>query len=355
MENKLKVKELLRFCVATHFDKLKIPMSETKLLKFLHETTNSLPETNTLKKSIPFYWYIHGPFSPPLLELSQELLNEKILKQNNQGFTATSHRLYHDEDLQKAKQILTSIIDKSASANSMTAIKEPNLQHPYRFYISFKREFSSKLYNYLYDENTIFKTKELKDILHGTIGDLANNSLFSRFKYAYLDYISIMIKLIKLELIEVSQKDTLQTTTDDLFETFAKGVRILHHDAYFDSEVPKWKKEFEESVNQMEQNIDRLYDLAVNLGANKTMLTFSTLVEQVLHLKSKDQLVMISFLPPRNIAQLNYGKIDAEFFEKLNDDEFQDLLNKFKNSHNAVVCHTIKKEIISTTYRMQAS
>ena len=333
------------------------PISKTTLQKFLYKSTTELSDENPLKNTIPFYWYIHGPYSPPLITLNETLLEEDILKPKGKGYIASTTRLCkHDEFFEEARTALTKMIGSVTSANSTTVIEDLYAyEAPYQFYISFKSRFTAMLYNYLHDAHSRFKTEQLENILHQTIGELPNEPLFSRFKYAYLDFIDIMIKVIKLDLPDNSKKD-IETISWNLFETFAKGVRILHHDDYFDVKVPNWKTQFEDSINEMEQNIDQLHELSQNLGSKTTnRMTFQKLIERILNLKSKNELIMVSFLPSQNDSELNYGKIDAELFKQMNDDEFKALLKKFECSHNAIVHHSTKKDMESTTYRLLAS
>jgi len=64
-------------------EKKKFPISETKLQKILYKTKMAMSDRNPLKDKIPFYWYIHGPYSPYLMELKEKLMSEgKISKIN---------------------------------------------------------------------------------------------------------------------------------------------------------------------------------------------------------------------------------------------------------------------------------
>jgi len=357
MENELQIKELVRFCTAAHFDKLNLAISQTKIMKFLYKATTEISDDNPLKNSIPFYWYIHGPYSEPLLKITKQLLQENILKRDGKRYIASKTRLCeHDIHLEEIRNALIKILNSSAAVSANTVIDELYAHEaPYGFYISYKSRFCAILHNYFHDKDSRFKHKQLENMLHTTIGELPNKPLFSRFKYAYLDFIDIMLQILKEDLSE-DNKRHLENVTWKLFETFAKGVRILHHDSYFEDKIDGWKTQFEDSINEMEQNIDQLHGLSKRLGSKSTnLMDFQSLMNKILNLKSKDELVMVSFLPPKNDAELNYGKIDAALFKKMNDDEFEALLKKFENSHNAIIHHSTKKAMASTTYRLLAT
>ena len=357
MRNDSKVKEIIRFCIHAHFKKQNLPISKTRLLKFLYKATNRVPVGNSLRKCIPFYWYIHGPYSEPLLELVQQMTDEQIIRVDRNGYMAAGRRLCeYDEDLIQVRERLADIIGESTSSSAIATIEELYREEaPYGFYVSFKSKFHGMLNNYLHDDSTRYRAKDLEAVLHQAIGELPNRTLFSQFKYAYLDFIAIMTRLAESELTEES-KTRIKQSAQDVFETFAKGVRILEHDPHFERMVPIWNKEFEESVRRMEQNIDMLHALATSTGSGNTnRISFSTLVKKALELKSRGRLAMVSFLPTRNNVQSRHGQIDAALFKKMTDGEFQDLLRGFEGAHNAIICQSTGHDLKSTTYRLSAS
>ncbi len=351
INHELQIKEMIRVCTRAYFDKWDFPVSKTNLVKFLYKATREVSQDNPLKNCIPFYWYIHGPYSPPLLDIIEQLSKDGVLKHNGKGYLANYTRLCdHDEHFDKVYNKLRDII-----CNSTSVIEELYQDMaPCRFYISFKSRFTGMLHNYFYDQNTRIKYKDLEDVLHQTVGELPMDSLFSLFLDAHLDFIRIVVKLAKLDLTEKAKKN-IEQISKEVFETFAKGVRILEHDSYFDSEIEKWKIEFVDSFSELEKNIDRLYELAQSLGVKNTLVTFQKLIDEILSLRSRDELIKIHFVPGINDVGSNFGNIDAEFFHNKNDKEFEVLLRNFEKSHNAIVDHSTNTGWNTTVYRLTAS
>ncbi len=351
INHELQIKEMIRVCTRAYFDKWDAPISKTNLVKFLYKATREVSQDNPLKNCIPFYWYIHGPYSPPLLDIIEQLSKDGVLKHNGKGYLANYTRLCdHDEHFDEVQKKIRDI-----NYNSSGVMEEFHLdKDSYGFYISFKSRFTGMLHNYFYDQNTRFTYKDLEDILHQTIGEFPTDILYSQFGNEHLDFIEVVVELAKKDLPEKAKK-SIEQTSEKVFETFANGVRILEHDSYFDSETEKWKIEFKDSVNELRQNIDRLYELAHSLGLKKTLVTFQTLIDEILSLRSRGELVKILFVPGKNDAKLDYGDIGTEFFYNKNDKEFEDLLRNFEKSHNAHVDYSTDKALESTNYRLIAS
>ena len=354
LKNELAIKELVRFCTVAYFDKFGVGISETKLLKFLSKATTTVSKNNPLHHSIPFYWYIDGPCSPPLQTLYKQLLKDDILQLKGVQFVASSQKLCpHDESFQEICHLLTEMIITSVSETSETDIDNIyECETSYNFYITFKFKFINALKSYLYDSNSKFNHADLEKILYNAISELPFTSLFSKFRREYRDFIHIMIRITKLELTEKSKID-IEKITKSVFETFAKGIRTSYHDPYFEYLVEDWETQFENSINEMEQNIDKLHDLSVSLGSkDNTLLTISEIIEIIQNLKHTNKLDMVTFIPGKLNRELNHGKFDATFFDAMNDDEFESLLRKFTDSRNVVV-HYGELVMKSTLYRLR--
>ena len=133
-----------------------------------------------------------------------------------------------------------------------------------------------------------------------SVGEVPSGLPFSNFIYVYDDFIItiiIMSRITKQELPKES-KIYIEKITKSVFETIAKGIRILHHDPYFEYLVVDWEIQFENSIKVMEQNIDKLHELSVNLGYKyNTLLPISEIIKIIQNLKHANKLEMVTFIP----------------------------------------------------------
>lgn len=310
-----------------------------------------------IEEVLQFYWYEHGPFSPLIMEIKEEMKIEGIIHETDRGLvTEKSRIIQHDEFLQNIRAFLNQIINESYSDSSAALIDDIyNTDAPYRFYLSFKSRFAAALDNFYHDPNTHIKPDKLITILQETIGDLPNDPLFSNFKYNYLDFVELMTAVVEAKKIN-EFGERLQNDSNEIFKTFARGVRILHHDHYYEPEVEHWKEMFNESVFGMENNMLNLYCDAKNTPIKNIQLsTLDDLIQEILSLKAKKKLVAISFLPPIRDESINYGSLDASIFNKLSEPDFKILLQKFHNAKKAIIDRADDENLNAIKYRIIAS
>ena len=328
----------------------KFPISETKLLKILYKTKMNLPDNHPLKDALPFYWYLHGPYSPYILKLRDKMISEGKISSAGNGFVATATRLvdhFENPSMTEARKIINRIIDESSSINALTITDDVyRTLAPTKFYISFKNEFQASLGSFLNDPSTRFKSEQVVDILEKTFGDIPNATLFRNYKYILRDFTELSSHLFQNENFK-NYKNELKSIADSIFVTFAKGIRIKFHDKFYENEIEKWTSEFNDSVSELESKINQFALLLKNEKIDTAFVTLDDLAIKILTLKSKNKLVMASFLPFTKNDELNDGRIDAELFDNKTNEELIELIKKFKNSRNAVI-HYLKNNDIET-------
>ncbi len=306
---------------------------------------------------LQFYWYEHGPYSPLILELKDEMKTEKIIQETDKGLVTEKSRIIeHDEFLQNIRSHINQIINESYSDSSATLIDDIyTTDAPYRFYLSFKSRFAAALDNFYRDPNTHLKSNQLITILEETIGDLPNEPLFSNFKYNYLDFVELLSAIVKAKKIN-EFGDRLQNDSNEIFKTFARGVRILHHDPYYETQVDHWKTIFNQAVSNVENNILSLYcDVQQTPITNIHVSTLEELIPEILSLKAKKKLAAVSFLPPIRDESINYGNLDATIFNRLAEEDFKELLQKFHTAKKAIIDKVDNDNLNAVTYRIIAS
>lgn len=350
MESEKLTQELIRLCIHKHMETKKFPISETKLLKILYKTKMNLPNNHPLRDALPFYWYLHGPYSPYILKLKDKMISEGIISSAGNGFVASATRVVdHIENpsITEARKIINRMIDDSSSTSALTIMDDVYRTFaPTKFYISFKNEFQASLSSFLNDPSTRFKSEQLVDILEKTFGDIPNATLFRNYKYILRDFTELSSHLFKNENFK-NYKNELESIVDSIFVTFAKGIRIKFHDEFYENEIEKWTSEFNDSVSELESKINQFALLLKNEKIDTAFVTLDDLATKILTLRSKNKLVMASFLPFTKNDELNDGRIDAQLFDNKTNEELIELIKKFKNSRNAVI-HYLKNNDIET-------
>jgi len=355
LQSELVTQELIRLCICIYYSKHQFQIATTNLQKILYKTKMSLPENNPVRESLPFYWYKHGPFSEYVSDIKQKMIVEGKIVEENERFVATTNRIVeHDDNIKLARKNMIAIINDSSNNSQRLMDEIYHTDAPCGFYLSFKSNFSAAVYNFLNDPKTNFKPEDLIDILENSMGDLPNDSIFRSFKYSLRDFVELFSEIIQTKSV-LESVDPLLNIIDEIFNTFANGIRIRNHDEFYDSKAEQWKVEFDESVSNLNEKADSIFKEYKQNLKHSPFVTFEELLANILDLRSKDALIMTSFISPDFGENLNYGRIDAELFNDKNDDQFRELLYNFKNSRNAVVHYLKKDELETTNYKLITS
>lgn len=359
MESEKIIQELIRICVSKHMEKKKFPISETKLQKILYKVKTKMPDSNPLKDSLPYFWYLHGPYSTYLIELKEKMISEGSLSSQTisegTAFTASNTRLVnHAENsaLLEARKIIDDVLNESSSISTQSIMDDVyrNLS-PTKFYLSFKNEFQASLKSFFDDPSKRYTSKQLLDMLEKSFGDLPNATLFRNYKYLLRDFTELLSHIFKKDSLE-EHSSTLKSIVETIFNTFALGIRIKYHDEFYDNKVGSWLDEFNNSVMQLESQITEFAIYLKQKNVDTSFVTFDDLASKIVNLKAKNKLIMASFLPFTDNDELNNGRIDAKLFNDKTDEEFIKLIESFKNSKNAVIQYLKKDEIESENYKL---
>ncbi len=340
-------------------EKKKFPISETKLQKILYKVKMTMSDDNPLKGSIPYYWYLHGPYSTYLKDQKEKMITEGNISSRSisEGtvFTASSMRLVNHSDnseLLEARKIIDEILDESSSTSTQSIMDDVyrNLS-PSKFYLSFKNEFQASLKSFFDDPSKRQTSEQLLDMLEKSFGDLPNATLFRNYKYLLRDFTELLSHILKNDSLK-EYSSILKSIVKTIFETFAFGIRIKFHDEYYDGEIESWTNEFNNSVIDLESKITKFAISLNNKNINTSFVTFEDLASKIINLKAKNKLVMASFLPFTNNDELNNGRIDAKLFNDKSDEEFIKLIESFKNSRNVILQYLKNKDIESENYKL---
>jgi len=359
----MRIKELIRYTADAYFKYRQYPISITTLQKILYKYKKEIPQNDSLHKHLQFYWYEQGPFSELISKYKDELLQDGILHPKNQGFVTQTPRLFnhaselHDGNLPftEIRDDLLDIIREDTSVNSATIMEDVYSEDaPYEFYITFKNKFRASLHNYSFDQSTPIKYEQLLSLLHESIGGLPDVPMFSNFKFAFMDFIELIDALEKNHHLK-EHGNLIYDVSYEIFKTFAKGVRIIHHDVYYNDKMESWEKSFLEEQKKIEFKIIELYDFVKNLGIKDIHFgSHSELTEHILQLRKNDELAMVSFLPPINDKSINYGSIDAALFNGKSDEELKNMLQECQSAKRAIIHKYNKSDLNTLKYKIMA-
>jgi hypothetical protein len=260
--------------------------TEYKVLKLLYKLKEELPIDHSLKNSIPFYWYFHGPFSDPVRSELNELQGQYLKKEHYRGYQLLNliqEREFDsdiiDIDVQK---ITHNLMEGKIFFNIERMVYDENA--PYKFMPYYKFDFLDTLKSY---EQTIKNGEENSDLIEKAIetcydceSKLTSNPYYLKYEDLFSKFLTNIDKLNRNELW-LSYFTEIKQEAQSVWNTFGNGVRVKHHDNYYNSSELDWDKHFKSELNLLDLSINRLSKIA-RKSSRKEKVKFSETSKRIL-------------------------------------------------------------------------
>lgn len=231
-----------------------------KIIYRLQETVKQDDLENKLGGQVPYYWYEEGPYSEVIEKAREDLLEEgKIQEEKSQGGVKI-YRLEEDVD-SELEEALKIAMESICSNYNFYALNQ-EIESIYENFapIKFQRYYKFSFLPYL--KNTVQQIESSQSGLaeHYDISDRRYsklktrlikshaclprgeeyeefNAIFGRF----FDAAKLHIKMLENDE-QIEGAETLANLSEEMWELFAKFIRIAHHDPYYEHKVEGWKE-----------------------------------------------------------------------------------------------------------------
>ena len=269
------LEELIRNVFEKFERKGRIGISKKQILKILYNVKMDLPEENKIKEILAFYWYKNGPYSPLIIEkitmLSSKKMIQRVNRQDIEIYKYSQENIHtriieHDDDLSQTISLIIEKINEFKNMNdTIHSMYSDNA--PYNLYTSYKNEFSNKFENFCkhifanQDISSIrFSPVDIDDCFIQVILDIPHDKCFRQFMFALNLYSQGLFAILSHKLpYDQTILNLLQQAynlREDIWNTFASGVRIQHHDSYYNDKVDNWQEIYDENVANLRQHVD---------------------------------------------------------------------------------------------------
>jgi len=283
------IKELIRLVFYNFAKRGRINLSKKQVLKILYQVKMELPQDNTIKDKLAYYWYKNGPFSQVFYDNFEDMKNNQIQRVDNSQLEIYK---YSDEYLRKRLVEITDDIEESRTILGKKVEQFVNMNDlmndvyskyaPTKFYISYNINFRNKFDNfcsYILDSRKIssknrYKRIDVDEFLSEAIIDLQKTELFFQFRCIFKDFSKALYELlgIKSDYNEKEKELLLKAKElyDDIWNVFSYGIRIEEHDEFYNQYERSWKDKYFEEINKLEEKVNLFADLIFKSIQNKT-------------------------------------------------------------------------------------
>jgi len=401
MENDLTIEEIIRLCLL-YRSKKGVGTTRTGIVKSLYELKKNLPENNSIKEKLAYYWFKAGPFSEYVVAALDKMISKNIVSKISNSDYELYHlnpdyfgkRLYsHDSELIQAREILSKIIDNMRPFSIDQEIKSQyENDAPSQFYPKFKLDFlkalelhSKRLEPQIDQQNKKDSNDQrenlLKLVLEST-SSLPYDSLFSNFKRVYFDFETAFLRVLKMDVNTITPyyvqliKDSVELSTK-IWDTFAYGARIMKHDPSYDAKMDEWKKTFANEILQLQPEVNAFYTRVLQIAKPKDyderVLKLSDFVKDILEIRNTSEIDFINFqtVPDSSISAIvgetiqhmpewaiftREGQLDWSVTKELDDKQLADIINQCTKNNTVYVAFSEKGTKTKTrTYRIDAN
>lgn len=248
--------------------------------KLLYRLKQDHPER--FAADLPFYWYEHGPYSEPIKEATTALaLAGRLQEDPVPGGWQYSIRT-DDSPGELSPDELAAIESTLATFGKMPARRIMSdiywQDAPYAFMPVMKLELLPTLQIVAEDFSASsgrpgWRAEEAIKKVPGALakceGRLPPEPYFDEFVAAFSIYRAAADRALAfLQRSPGPDAAALATRVShkswEVWATFARGARVLHHDAYYDVRKNEWDAQFRREASALHREMDQFYDDATN-------------------------------------------------------------------------------------------
>lgn len=242
-------------------------ITKKQILKILYLAKTKMSDDNPIKNQLAYYWYLEGPHSEVVYESIDYLVSNGMVvchkRKNSETYQYDSNKKYiplvqPNNYLDESRKCITETVDDFNHTED--AVNDIYNQAPYAWYKTYKQEFKVKFddfcKNIIANKKTMYEPKDILNILDDTVLDFPPLSEFIELRMIFMDFAKIINAFLRSEYLKYKDKfNVLQTLCNEIWIAFAYGVRVKHHDMYYDHRVDSWKNMYDEKINKLNKKI----------------------------------------------------------------------------------------------------
>ena len=234
------------------------PISETQMQKLIFKIKMELGENHELYEELPYYWYIHGPFSEVVRDSFNDIKNNFCeLHTYNKVILKNQHDYFKDcglvDNFSEIVKISKDIIHNQNLFDNI--VKHVYDRYaPYRVMLPFKFKIYQTANDNRFSQN--FDVDKYVDTFYECESQLPSDNYFVNFSEIY-SQLCINLDLINDNGTFDENWRFLRNLIKELWTTFAKGLRVKSKDNYYNYETDVWDQKFEDNLRILSQFVDK--------------------------------------------------------------------------------------------------
>lgn len=260
------VQELIRVAMQRLPKRDRSRVTKKHILKTLFLARENLPEGNSVRPLLAYYWYLEGPYSETIYANLGKMVSAGRVDADKTSNRET-YRLVpeyalkqvapHSDDVEGASIEIGRVADDFASVDD--AVRQAYESAPFKWYTTYNLEFKPKFERHcgavLAGRNSRYTDRDILEWLDDAVLDYPTIPEFVGHRMIFMDFAKMLNAFLRWDSYH-TRKDmlrTLQVLCGDIWEVFAYGVRVYHHDPYYDSHADRWMAKYKRELGKLDR------------------------------------------------------------------------------------------------------
>lgn len=242
----------------------RISVPKTFVHKILFKLRTLNPEDKRLHETIPFYWYNHGPFSEPIRDALESLVESETLVQEETKYYSLNTEEFYFTEAGKYEDDVFKLLKKFDVYELDVLVDDVYNYAPLDFIPLYKRKLLEPLHKKtrLINDEEEFHEKinldQIIELLYDCECELPFDILFKGYSRIFSTFTSIFDNIYE----EISFRNFLISLNfiDSMWYTFTKGFRVLDHENVFlyNNQIGYWREKYFEKLDDTNKKFEKL-------------------------------------------------------------------------------------------------
>ncbi|MBI1658078.1 MAG: hypothetical protein IS632_04805 [Thaumarchaeota archaeon] len=255
-------------------------VTKKHILKVLFLARERLPDGNSVKQELAYYWYKEGPYSE-IVDANIDHMMDAGLVSFHKTDTSQTYKLKPSRalkpvasgvDVDLAKDEISQVAYDNSDVTA--AVKSAYRVAPHKWYTTYNRRFGPRIDRHFEDilagRTCRHSSQEILSELDDAVLDYPTDPNLMGHRMAFMDCAKMLNAFLRRESYHTDKDTTemLQNLCAAVWDVFAYGMRVYHHDPQYDSRMEKWMAKYNEELHNLDRETIRSMEVFGDVGVD---------------------------------------------------------------------------------------
>ncbi len=275
------VQETIRVAIQRLSRSGRAGVTKKHILKVLFLARENLPDNNHIKHNLAYYWYKEGPYSEVVYANLDQMIDSGLVKVHKTDKSET-YKLVSEltmrpvasgADLDAARREIGLVASENPKVHD--AVRHTYEMAPFKWYttynLEFKPQFEAYCKNVLTSREGVHTDNDMLERLDDSVLDYPTIPEFMEHRMMFMDFAKMANAFLRRDSHHTSKNivEWLPVLSADIWDAFAYGVRVHHHDPQYDSHLGKWREMYDTVLDKLEYETNKCMEQFGDVSVNE--------------------------------------------------------------------------------------